>query len=363
MWYEKFDFEEDPYTKRDPLLIPLKRMVWDRPDLKDAKASLDSFLKDTMDEYRVALKIYGPHGSGKTWLLRLIQKLIKTNMAGALTAYTKIPYLEASFSTLYQIFMMDLDREEKLTKIINGISEKTGRTVVEWMGFLGDRDLAQCLHNIRHGNEVQLSKGWLFGQSLSLTDLKRAKIYVRLDSDYEKFRVMHSVLEKSSLVFSTSIVLVDELENADPSLAKRLSDALRDLLDGFSQKFALVASYTAQREENWFDYGYSQALARRFDYIIDLRSLNRDDLPEFLRQHNKAYRKEDSRVNDQIYPFSEEAIFELFDIMDIGYRYPGFILPNCGIVARIAAKRDIEINPKLITQLKPHLQWIKKSAS
>lgn len=362
MWYEKFDFEEDPYTKKDPFLISLKRIVWDRPDLANAKVSLDSFLKDVADEYRVGLKIYGPHGSGKTWLLRLIQKLIQSKKSDALTIYTKIPYLEASFSTLYQLFMMDLHKEEKLTKIINGISQKTGRTVVEWMGFLGDRDLAQCLHNIKHGNEAELSKGWLFGQGLSLSDVKRAKIYVKLDGDYEKFRVMHTILGKSSLAFSTSVVLVDELENADPSLAKRLSDALRDLLDGFSQKFALVTSYTAQREENWFDYGYSGALARRFDYTIDLRSLNREDLPQFLRQHNQAYRKENSSVEDQIYPFSEEAIYELFDNMEIGYRYPGFILPNCGIVGRDAAERDVEINPDLITQVKSHLQWIKKSA-
>ena len=223
---------------------------------------------------------------------------------------------------------MGLERTGGLDKIIEAINKNTGSTVNQWANFLRDRDLAQCLHNIKHGSQEQLSKGWLYGEALSLSDLKSAHIYVRLDSDYTMFKIMQILLEKSSLTFDTVVLSIDEMENADVSLARGLSDALRDLLDSFSEKFVMVCAYTAHREDDWIDFGYSEALVRRLDYTIELGQLQKDALVEFIRTHNSLYRKGKSKVEDQLYPFKEEGLNRLYDSMEIGYLYPGYFLPN-----------------------------------
>ena len=362
-WYEKLGFIEDPYTKRDPFTIPSERLAWNRPDLSEAKTKLDSFLRDMEQDYRVGLKVFGPHGSGKTWLLKLIEKLVSSKKENSLVLYTKIPYLESKFQRLYSIFITDLDSRNGLEKIVDGISEKTGRTVNDWARFLRDRDLAQCLHNIKHGSQEQVSRGWLYGEAMSLSDLRRANIYVRLDSDYSMFRVMQTLLENSSLAFSSAVLSIDEMENADAALARGLSDALRDLLDAFSEKFGLVCSYTAQREDEWFDFGYREALGRRLDYVIELGQLQKDAIVEFVSIHHSLYRKKDSGVTNGLQPFSEEGLLRLYDVMEIGYLYPGYFLPNCGVLARIAAEKKLEVTADLVNSSLSHLRWLKSSSS
>lgn len=123
-------------------------------------------------------------------------------------------------------------------------------------------------------------------------------------------------------------------------------DGLRDMLDAFSERFGLIASFTAEKVEEWYDLGYTEYLGRRFDYTIELTSLKKETLSEFLRIHHKVYRKEGVKVSDELVPFTEDSVTKLVDLMPPQYYYPGYFLPNCKDIARLAfdrKKQQIEV--------------------
>ncbi|NVM56457.1 MAG: hypothetical protein HWN66_22355, partial [Candidatus Helarchaeota archaeon] len=96
MWYEKFGFKDDPYAIRSPMVVPFKQIEWNRDDLSD-KPSFNRFIERVLDGRRVGMKVYGGEGSGKTWLLRYIQKILtekSKEKALAIYTYAYIPRLE-----------------------------------------------------------------------------------------------------------------------------------------------------------------------------------------------------------------------------------------------------------------------------
>ena len=100
MWFEEFKFEKDPYEKLYPYRIEFDRLVWDRPDLPKAKEDMDRFAGEVCEEKRIALKVYGPAGCGKTWFTRIVQKELSAKLPAAskdmVFMYTKVPRYDGS---------------------------------------------------------------------------------------------------------------------------------------------------------------------------------------------------------------------------------------------------------------------------
>jgi len=350
MWFEAFQFAKDPYEKLDPYKIDLERLVWDRLDLKKAKEDVDKFIEDTVGKQRIALKIFGSAGSGKTWLTRIIQKELSEKFAPKkeemVFLYTKVPRMEPVFQVVYRIAI-----DYFLTNYFEKLSKFTsGTDLGAWEKVIGDHDLALCFSNFSSGTPTKkaLARKWLTGDKLSASELSDLELTYSLDSDYERFEMLRKLIEKLLNKFSVCVLVVDELENAPTKLAGQISDGLRDLLDLFSERFALIASFTAQKMEEWYDLGYTEALGRRFDYTIELSSLDIDTLPEFLRIHHKAYRKESAKVKDEIFPFTEDTAKKLLELMSPQYHYPGYFLPNCKDIARLASSKREQIDAKFV---------------
>jgi len=350
MWFEAFQFAKDPYEKLDPYKIGFERLVWDRPDLKKAKEDVDKFIEDIIAKQRIALKIFGPAGSGKTWLTRIIQKELSEKLAEKkeemVFLYTKVPRMEPTFQVVYRIAI-----DHFLTNYFKKLSKFIGGTDVDaWEKVIGDYDLALCFSNFSSGTPTKraLARKWLTGDKLSASELSDLELTYSLDSDYERFEMLRKLIEKLLNSFSFCVFVIDELENAPTKLAGQISDGLRDLLDLFSEKFALIASFTAQKVEEWYDLGYTEFLGRRFDYTVEVSSLKKGTLPEFLRAHHKAYRKEGVKVKDEILPFTEDAAIKLLELMPPQYHYPGYFLPNCKDIARLAFSKKEQIDAKFV---------------
>lgn len=338
--YKKFEFDEDPYANIDPIAISLDRIEWNRDDLKDAKRELQNFMEDVEGLNRVALKIWGPWGSGKTWLLRLIQKLVKTDV---LVIYTKIAKVEPTFSVFYHTFIESL--MPNIREICKGIDkdENAGPTISGWIDFIKDEDLAHCLwHLYREDTYSRVSKRWLFGEKAPPKDLLDASLITTLDGDYKKYKVLEELIDLSRLAFQTPILIIDQLESATGKIAGQIGDVLRELLDEFYERFAIICAYTAEIEDEWYDFGYTEALERRIDYKIELKSLEKDYIPEFLRRHHALYRKKDIKITDELSPFTEDGIQRILEVMDPGAHYPGYILTNCRNLAREATNEDVK---------------------
>jgi hypothetical protein len=350
LWFEAFQFAKAPYEKLDPYKIDFERLVWDRPDLKKAKEDIDKFIDDTINKLRVALKIFGPAGSGKTWLTRIIQKELSEKLAERreemVFLYAKVPRMEPTFQVVYRIAIEYFlaNYFEKLRKFVRRA------TVDAWEKVIDDHELALCFSNFSSGTPTKkaLARKWLIGDKLSASELSDLELTYSLDSDYERFEMLRKLIEKLLNKFSVCVLVIDELENAPTKLAGQISDGLRDLLDLFSERFALIASFTAQKVEWWYDLGYTEALGRRFDYTVELSSLDKNTLTEFLRLHHKAYRKEDAKIKDEIYPFTEDAAIKLLELMPPQYHYPGYFLPNCKDIARLASGKEAPIDAKFV---------------
>jgi hypothetical protein len=351
-WYEAFQFSKDPYEKLDPYNIDFERLIWDRLDLKKTKEDIDNFVEDVINKQRVALKIFGPAGSGKTWLTRIIQKeLIVEKKENALFLYTKVPRIEPTFQVVYRI-AIDYFFKNYFDELRKYISDKKGLTDLNaWKDVIGNEELASCFSKYASGGQDKaLATKWLMGDKLSASELSSIEIVYSLDSDYERFEMLRKLIEKLLNVFSTCVLVVDELENASVKLAGQISDGLRDMLDVFSERFALIASLTAQKADEWYDQGYTESLGRRFDYTVELTSLNKETIPEFLRLHHKAYRKKDADIKDEVLPFREDSAVKLLELMSPEHQYPGYFLPNCKDLARLIAGKKDYIDTKFVEE-------------
>jgi hypothetical protein len=345
MWFETYDFASDPYVIRDPFTIPLELIRWDRDDLRH-KQNLDLFLEDVVNGYRVGLKVYGPSGSGKTWLLRYIQKELSQRVGEAEAAvfYGKIPRLDPTFSAFYEFVVKAWSKYRE--GVFDQLAEKAGRQESQWQDYVSDIDLGSCLWRMWYKSDeketLRLCEHWLRGSRIPVRELVRVGATVSLDRDHQKYAVLGKLIELSLLSCQTCVLIVDELENASGSLARALGDSLRDLLDSFSERFALVCSYTAEAADEFIDRGYGEFLFRRLEWEVMLDPITTDTVVSVIQVHQTAYRK-GGYQGDQLVPFAEDGLRELLNHMQQERWYPGFIFPNCGVLGRLAADAGAEL--------------------
>jgi len=339
-WVELAGFEKDPYEKVDPFRIDEKYLSWNRPDLKQVRVQVDKFLEDVYQKKRVGLKLWGPYGSGKTWLCRVLELELKKKDPDVLFIYTKVPKAEPTFQVVYRIAIEHVLRDyfgiikDKVQKKTSGVDRKS------WQQIIGENELAIVLAHYHTDTNRALANKWLIGDSLSASELRELNVVSSVDSDFDRQEMLKTIVRVAGPIFSTVVLVVDELENAR-KLAGALGDIMREMLDGFSERFALVASFTAQRAEEWYDLGYSEGLNRRIDYAVGLEALDRERVSDFLRAHNALYRKEDAKTKDQLYPFTEEGAIQVLDSTFEGNRYPGYYLSNCRDIAQIAMEKKV----------------------
>ena len=340
MWYEKLGFEEDPYGIKKTRFIPLKRLTWNRDDLED-KWQMDRFVEDILSLHSVSLRVFGPTRSGKTWLLRLLEKKLKSKLKEIVILYTEIPEAEPTLPRFYDEFVESLTPQ--LNQLLEVVEKKAGKTTNDWIRFLGDEDLARGLYHIYHEDEHSyVSKQWLRGLRVSSSALHPSGIILPL-SNSTRINTMTRLIEILSTIFPACVLLVDEIGLVrPPSLARVIGGTLKGLLDRLYERFGLVCTYTAELSDAILDRGYSKHFHKRFDYEVKLDVLKKNYAPEFLRLHHECYRKKDAEVKNQLLPFTEDGVHKLLDILGAESHYPGPILHSCGMLARDAVIDGIE---------------------
>ena len=335
LWYENLDFMEDPYVIHDPMTIPPNFIRWNRDDLS-GKDEINDFLERVVSKQRIGMKIYGTSGSGKTWLLRHIMKLIKEKLKNeALIIYVSIPGIEPTFAAFYERFIENIIPH--LEPILKAINENAGDSRNNWTKYIGERDLSDILWNIQHKENIELSKAWLLGRKLTTAELRNIKVLSSLDKDYRKHGVFRTLIQNSLLAFSTYTLMIDEIGYFPARVARAFGESLREMLDSFYDRFSLICTYTAETADVMIDYGYSQFLFTRLEREVKMDTIKKEFLPTFLQIYQTAYRKEDFEVENQLFPFEQSGLEKLIELMNPERHYPRFILTNCGILAKKAA--------------------------
>ncbi len=349
-WYEKYGFEADPYTIVDPFQVDESLLEWNRDDLSSTHEIYETFVKQAISGYRVGLAVYGAIGSGKTWLLKIIEKEFKSKIGDTPFLYirTYVPKSEPMFSVIYGLFIdAIIEKQDMLLKgLTASLSKKMGQTTEEimklkkmvreegWKNMMQEiipnRNLANCLWHIAYNehNRVQCID-WLKGEKLPTKDLNGLGLSFSLDRDFRRVGILKDLINLSLHAFSLVVFVVDEMENARPVTAGIIGDSLRDLLDSFSGRFSVICSYTAQRADELIDRGYGTWLHSRLEYYAELQALSLDTVGPWLSKHNKLYRKAEWPGGNQLLPFTEESIQHLLRIMKVEARYPRHIFVNC----------------------------------
>jgi hypothetical protein len=347
MWFEKLDFRKDPYTPTNPFEIPLDFIKWNRDDLRDSW-KLERFIEDATHGYRVGLRVYGPAGSGKTWLLRYLQKSLLGELGDKVAViYGKIMRVDPTFSALYDALVQGWNQHRE--KILLATEKKVGTERASWKDYIEDNDLAACLHEIRYPRQKEktwICEHWLRGTKIGAGDLNDVGITSSLDRDYRKYLTLRKLLELALWAFDSCLLIIDELENAQPArFAGALGDSLRDLLDSFSEGFALACGYTADAADELLDWGFGEFLFTRLEWDVKLDPITPDSAPGIFRVHHSAYRIE-GYTGDQLAPFTEQGLQRLINCMDQARWWPRPILINCGMLGRAASEAGVDIIDK-----------------
>lgn len=347
-------FEANPYSFHDPLVIPLERIEWNRKDLGEQRKTLDDFLQDAKDGERAGLLAYGAVGSGKTWLSRVVEKEYRARVKGGAVLRTKVEQVQPDFATVYRNFIESVLHEPRF---LESVPEEGGMEQEKWEEFFSDENLGTALYHIYAKDAPRdIARNWLLGSSLPVSEMREAGISLKLDSNSYRARIMRILIEKWVELFPGTLLLVDELENASPSLARALADALRDLMDSYAENFQLCSFITAQRVDEWYDYGYSEALLSRLLYRVSLDSVQPDTAPDWLREHHRLYRSSGAGVDDQLEPFTVDGITGLLKIMPPAKAYPRYIFHNCALLARDASReKKTKIDAKYVNTHKSRL--------
>jgi len=215
--------------------------------LQQALLDLQRFIEDISNDRRTGMKIFGSSGSGKTWLTRIIEKEILAMKPEVLFIYTKVPKLEPTFQTVYRLGVQYL-LDNHFDRIVQHIKDHGETNLTTWKKMIQDEDLATAFGQYYSGTNRALAKKWLIGDKLSASELDELKVTSSLDSEYDRFEMLTRIFQNMSSIFSDSLLVIDELENAPVKLAGQLSDSLRDILDTFAERFSLVVSFTAAKD-------------------------------------------------------------------------------------------------------------------
>jgi len=333
-WY--YEFEENPYkTRPEPMFLSDKRIIWNRDDLDD-KDNLNNFINSILEGRAVGLRVYGGIGSGKTWLVRYIQKELKAKSQSCIFFYSRLVGAKSTFSEFYFDFISDTAPE--LEKLLHEVTKKVGKDIEDWKKYWDDPNLGMALHHINSEDEHKaLSMIWLKGEPLSPSLLNAASINVRLASDSQKIEVLEKILHKASELFAVCILALDDIALVKRGFGRELGRIIKDIFDGFYEKFGLICTYTGETSDSLLD-SYDQHFYERFEYEVGLRPIKKEYLPQFLKLHHSCYRQEDAKVEDQLYPFTEEAIKTLANLMDPAKVLPRCVLKSCGNLVLAAGK-------------------------
>ena len=283
------------------------------PETKKALADVVSIVRPDDVGASEFVVLHGDWGAGKSHALRYFTHYINKNDRGKAIYLSEIMIgAGLSFSALCPRILDQLKGEttNRLVKTIKNsvdscttqMREESGYnvtpdTMIEEKISQEDREMVKSLYNSGQAS------------NLGVDDYSATKVLASL------FRVMTLPIGDNPPAFHAVYLFLDEMENIfDDKAAKQIAffSALRSLINGVTEHFALVLSFTAHAA--MLEAAVPEHLKERMTRpYIKCEQLEADGAKKFVKEYLGFVQEDGFSPPQPFYPFSEAAIDTIFE--------------------------------------------------
>lgn len=288
---KEWGYTRDPFIER----YPIEENFWVGP--RGKLDHLKFLLKTAIHEEGVLNILFmGEYGSGKTYLLRTLQKYIQSDLKG-LGLYFEIPWRSQlrGFRDLHESVVREIG-----TETIRAVGQKirTQLNIDKVDSFLdhllkGDvgipPDLARAISNIVFEQEVALSWTWL--QTNATVYQERALGFTSNPRDETVgVDILFGLFNYLGIAYPIVVLLVDELENlvGESAAIRSIRSGFRNLYERilYGKHVSKFAQFSAASATAMFqmEYTLGRAVLDRVDENIDFAPMSVEDSKSFIRE-------------------------------------------------------------------------------
>jgi hypothetical protein len=305
-----------PLLKENPFespAVPMKGKIhW--ADRRKLLESLLSFIKAPPEKWTELWVLLGEYGCGKTHSLTYAKRICEEEKIPAVllpnpgSSFTDIlvnvvqavgfEVLVSSCRVLLEkdktIVMKHLEQDRSGTLTPESLStEKLLRYIFPNM----DLNFAMILNQLMNGRNIDLSKTWLMGKTMTSAELGRLNVSSAISSDDYAVRVLGDVIQILVSRSGKFVLLVDEMEdigNMSKQRAISFAKAMRRFIDENIGGCRIIIAFTGEgftqflRGSGAFLGKKYPALTERLEPRIELRNFTVEETMQFIEDFIKS---------------------------------------------------------------------------
>lgn len=356
--YRMYGLEGNPF----PYVGVPKDAVSLYADRKRELKMIEEVIRSSLQNVSCHAALIGSYGSGKTHTLKYLKRQIEEQLEDVVVIY--IPNPGDRVLSLYSNFIYEFGfhrLEELVWKFLEFASGERnlrrkvneGEVLLPEILEIGKRrlmneikytDFSTAFLKLTMEECKFLAWKYLCGEPIISDYRKELDVVTPIDNDEKALRAFMSLKHILSLLGNKLIcLLIDEFESIEylhPILKQKILNGIRHLIDLNPQGLCLIIGCAP---EVWADiikdyHAFSDRIFRQ----ITLRALNEKEAYDFVASYLKAFRINDFEIPNEIFPFTEDAIGEIYRVSEGNIR-------RILVICNRAIDAGIEHNLSLIT--------------
>lgn len=256
--------------------------------------------------------VHGEFGAGKSHALRFFAGEINRGDCGRAIYLSEVVVgAVPSFVALYPRILEQIkgETQTRIANVVQSSTRQCAEKIAEKIGTQSGTNEQAIKSKVAQDDQPLVTKLYETGGFLesATNDIDAAKKLASV------FRVMTTPIGNNQPPYGAVYLFLDEMENVNLSKAAPMSafyGALRVLINGVNERFALVLSFT-HRVAELDAYIPPFMQERRTRPYIECASLSQEDAKLFIKEYLEYQRPEGYRGNpntNPLHPFSEAAI-------------------------------------------------------
>lgn len=354
-----FKLKDDPfqYLTAMPGRRDLAEIRWaGLPDIHSKIVSIYNNLYH--NKPRQIILNWGPYGGGKTFAAYHFIENANSDNLQPHQVYVRSPKMGKNASAEFYKGILDYISYRKIKKQVRYMFDALGEE--DFFEFLYSRirneEIVEAIIMVGKGDDEieKLMKRYVYSE-LTKSELKQVGLSRNIEwgTDTIQFLsgIVHCFIGDQVNYKGRFVLWIDEMEDMiyySQKEYKLFSQVLRDLFDSLNQYFTAFLNFTlAESEESTIEQLLGGAVWSRISSRIRFKELTKEDALLYCYDAIR-YQHLDDSVEDY-YPFTEDVLAYIFDLIPDSQLTPREINRYCGEVLNYALKIDAdEITKELV---------------